>query len=110
MTSTVFGSGPSDLGAASVSSADASSFTLQFDCNVAQAFASLREAVIMMVDDDAILVEVVKTSLEDGGYKNFVSTTNPEEAMGMLQEMRPDVLFLDMVMPGVSELRSRSGL
>jgi diguanylate cyclase (GGDEF)-like protein len=104
MTSTVVGSGPSAIGAASVSSAEASSFTLQFDLTVAQAFAALREAVIMMVDDDPILVEVVKTTLEDGGYTNFISTTNPEEAMGKLQEVRPDVLFLDMVMPGLSGL------
>lgn len=104
MTSTVVGFEPSEIGAASVSSADVSSSTLRFDLNGAQAFASLREAVIMMVDDDAILVEVVKTSLEDDGYRNFISTTDPEEAMGMLQEMRPDVLFLDMVMPGLSGL------
>jgi diguanylate cyclase (GGDEF)-like protein len=74
------------------------------DQAVEQSLAALREAAVMMVDDDPVLVDVVQASLEEAGYGNFTACTEPLTAIDRLQEQRPDVLFLDMVMPGITGL------
>ena len=38
--------------------------------------AALKQATIMMVDDEPVIVETLENLLEDAGYKNFVSTTD----------------------------------
>jgi diguanylate cyclase (GGDEF)-like protein len=64
-------------------------------------FAQLRQASIMMVDDEPITMEVVQTFLEDAGYRKFILVEDSTRAMGELRERRPDVLLLDVVMPEV---------
>ncbi len=58
--------------------------------------------VVMMVDDESLNLEVLQTFLEEAGYREFVSVTEPEKALGLLTERHPDVLLLDLVMPGMS--------
>lgn len=65
-------------------------------------FEGLREATVMMVDDEPITIEVLAEFLDEAGYKNFVSTSDPREAMDLLAKERPDVLLLDLMMPYVS--------
>jgi len=60
------------------------------------------ESVIMMVDDEPINIEVLQTFLQDAGYKKFVSTSNPLEALDLIAAHRPDVVLLDIVMPEMS--------
>ena len=63
---------------------------------------SLKQATIMIVDDEQIIVETLENLLEDAGYKNFVSTTNPRKALELIQTARPDIVLLDVMMPEVS--------
>lgn len=65
-------------------------------------FAQLRNASIMMVDDEPITMEVVQTFLEDAGYRKFILIDDSLQAMDRLREQRPDVLLLDVVMPGLN--------
>ena len=65
-------------------------------------FDALRNFSVMMVDDDPIMLEVVQTYLEEAGYTSFVTTSEPAEAMQLFVQHRPDVLLLDLKMPGVS--------
>ena len=65
-------------------------------------FAALRNATVMMVDDDPLMLEVVQTFLEEAGYTSFVTTSRPAEAMTMMVERQPDILLLDLMMPEVS--------
>jgi diguanylate cyclase (GGDEF)-like protein len=58
--------------------------------------------VVMMVDDEQLNLEVLQTFLEEAGYKEFISVTEPEKALGLLAERHPDVMLLDLVMPGMS--------
>jgi diguanylate cyclase (GGDEF)-like protein len=57
---------------------------------------------VMMVDDDPLMIEVVQTYLEEAGYRSFVTTSRPTEAMGLFVAQRPDILLLDLKMPEVS--------
>ena len=65
-------------------------------------FEQLKDATIMLVDDEPITMEVVRTFLEDAGYRNFILVENSTQAMDQLREHRPDVLLLDVVMPEVT--------
>ena len=65
-------------------------------------FEQLKDATIMLVDDEPITMEVVRTFLEDAGYRNFILVEDSTQAMDQLREHRPDVLLLDVVMPEVT--------
>jgi len=81
-----------------------SSPSVQVALDIQNGLNALHDAVVMMVDDDSVLIEVLQSSLEEEGYHDFVATTNPLKAVDLVREARPDVLFLDMVMPRMSGL------
>ena len=62
----------------------------------------LTGALVMMVDDEPINIEVTQIHLEDAGYERFVSTSDATAALALLADARPDVLLLDLMMPGMS--------
>ncbi|WP_167527813.1 GGDEF/EAL domain-containing response regulator [Desulfosarcina alkanivorans] len=62
----------------------------------------LLDATIMMVDDEPITMEIVQILLEEAGYRHFVMVENPAKAMHTLEEKRPDLLLLDLMMPEIS--------
>jgi diguanylate cyclase (GGDEF)-like protein len=72
------------------------------DANHGEEQEKLLDAVVMMVDDEPINIEVTQVYLEEAGYTRFVSTSEPQEALALLIERRPDVLLLDLMMPKVS--------
>ena len=67
-----------------------------------RAASPLLNAKVMIVDDEPLMIELVQAHLEDGGYTNFVSTSNPGEALGLMRREQPGVLLLDLMMPNVS--------
>ncbi|WP_432823637.1 GGDEF/EAL domain-containing response regulator [Trichloromonas sp.] len=62
----------------------------------------LKRATIMIVDDEPINIEVVQAFLEDDDYCNFTCVDDSTQAMRILEESRPDLLLLDLMMPDVS--------
>lgn len=66
--------------------------------------AGLSEALIMMVDDELLNIEMTQAFLSEAGYKQFVETQDPEQAIPMMRKQRPGVLLLDLSMPKVSGL------
>ena len=65
-------------------------------------FGNLLDAVVMMVDDEPINIEVTQVYLEEAGYTRFVSTSEPREALDLVAQRHPDVLLLDLNMPGMT--------
>lgn len=63
---------------------------------------ALRDAKVMIVDDEPIMMDVVQAFLEDAGYSNFLTTDDSNGALEMMLKERPDVLLLDLIMPGKS--------
>lgn len=59
---------------------------------------------ILIVDDEPINIKVAQKYLAQAGYKNFLSTSEPREAVGMVRRDEPDVIILDVMMPDVSGL------
>lgn len=66
--------------------------------------AGLSEALIMMVDDEVLNIEMTQAFLSEAGYKHFVQTQDPEQALPMMRRRMPGVLLLDLSMPKVSGL------
>lgn len=62
----------------------------------------LKNAVIMMVDDEPIMMEVLQAFLEDEGYQNFITVEDSTLAMERLKQEQPDILLLDLKMPIVN--------
>ena len=58
-------------------------------------------AKVLIVDDDAQLLEMVGMMLESGGHTPIL-VKNPEEALGRIQEEEPDALIIDVMMPSMS--------
>lgn len=60
-------------------------------------------AKILLVDDDALLVRMYQKKLENDGY--IVATADDgEEALQRLQELKPDLILLDIMMPKLNGL------
>lgn len=64
--------------------------------------AVMTHASVMMIDDEPILIELVRAFLEEAGYNEFIGINDPETAMGSIQANKPDVLLLDLMMPKVN--------
>ncbi|MGH6628260.1 MAG: response regulator, partial [Burkholderiales bacterium] len=58
---------------------------------------TLKTAIVMIVDDEPVNIEVTQVYLEEAGYWKFVSTSDPLKALGLLASERPDVLLLDLM-------------
>ncbi len=56
---------------------------------------------VLLVDDDADLREALRTHLELSGYA-VIEAREGAEALRLLVEERPDVVLLDIMMPGLS--------
>jgi len=63
-----------------------------------------KQALIMMVDDEPIILETLQMFLEDAGYDNFITTTEPKRALNMVVLKKPDVVLLDVMMPEITGL------
>jgi diguanylate cyclase (GGDEF)-like protein len=77
---------------------------------------ALHDAKVMIVDDEPIMMDVVQAFLEEVGYSNFLTTDDSSAALDLILKERPDVLLMDLIMPGKSgfdllaEIRSEPAL
>jgi CheY-like chemotaxis protein len=56
---------------------------------------------VMIVDDEESLIELVTAILEQEGYE-VMTAMDGEEALRKLEKQKPDLVLLDMMMPGMS--------
>lgn len=60
-----------------------------------------RPPTILIIDDLESNLELMTAILEDQGY-NIVASKLPEKALGLAMECEPDLVVLDVMMPGIS--------
>lgn len=58
-------------------------------------------ALIMIVDDSPTEVHVLRTALENHGYET-VAASDGQECLSLVREVKPDLILMDVVMPGVN--------
>ena len=65
-------------------------------------YSQLKNAAIMMVDDEPIMLEIIQALLEDAGYGNFIPVEKSTQAIDMIMQTSPDLLLLDLDMPEIN--------
>ena len=55
----------------------------------------------MMIDDETIMIELIKIFLEDTGYLQFSGISDSTKALQAIFKEEPDIILLDIVMPKV---------
>ena len=65
---------------------------------------AVRKAKIMIIDDEQLVIKVVKRYLTAEGYINFVTVNDSRQAVKRIWEEQPDVILSDINMPHVSGL------
>mgnify|MGYP001366547452 FL=1 len=63
-------------------------------------------AKIMVVDDTAFLRTMLKNILVQGGHEVIVEADNGEEAVQKYKAWRPDLVTMDITMPGMEGLEA----
>jgi len=58
-------------------------------------------SLIMIVDDSPTEVHIMKTALEKHGFQTL-SAANGNECLTLAREVKPDLIFMDVVMPGLN--------
>ena len=61
-------------------------------------------AKIMIVDDEPINIMAVRKYFQDAGFSNVAATSDPRQIMATMERENPDVLLLDIMLPGVDGL------
>ena len=70
---------------------------------------------VLVVDDEAAILRIIRTSLRVFGY-DVVTSESGEEALKLVESEKPDIMLLDVLMPGkngfetLKELRAKSDL
>jgi len=70
---------------------------------------------VLVVDDDPALAEMLTIVLRTEGFESLVCSTG-DKALGAFHEFRPDVVLLDLMLPGkdgidvCKEIRAESGV
>ena len=63
---------------------------------------AVKSGKVVIIDDDAFLIQVLKKHLKDAGYTNLVSTSDSSQAYDLILEEKPDVVLTDFIMPSVN--------
>jgi len=69
--------------------------------------------VLLIIEDDPLIVKIYSTRLKADGFEVF-SAENGEDGIALIEEKKPDVIVLDVMMPrvdgfGVLEAIARQG-
>jgi two-component system chemotaxis response regulator CheY len=59
---------------------------------------------VLVVDDSALIRRMICTTLIDSGWEIAGEASDGQQAVEMFKAIRPDVITLDIIMPGCSGL------
>ena len=61
----------------------------------------MREKRILIVDDEPVVTEMLKLNLEQIGKYVVSEENNPRQALAAARQFQPDLVLLDVMMPGM---------
>ncbi len=59
------------------------------------------DGIVLVVDDEKTIVNIMEAYLSKAGYK-VMKAYNGEDALRMVSEFNPDIILLDIMMPGIN--------
>lgn len=62
---------------------------------------TFNDAVIMIVDDEPLIMDMLEACLEQKGYQFFIKIEDSRQAIAAIAIQRPDVVLLDLNMPNL---------
>ena len=66
----------------------------------------MANTTIMVVDDSPFASKQIKDIVEENGYEVIGYAKNGEEGVRMYDELKPDIVILDIIMPGIDGLET----
>ena len=64
----------------------------------------MKDRTILVVDDEADLLEMVRSIFERAGFTNILTAESGKEALKIWKDRQPDMIILDIMMPGMDGL------
>lgn len=61
---------------------------------------------IMVVDDSPFAAKQIQDLVEENGYEVVAYAKNGEEGIKLYEEVHPDIVILDIIMPGIDGLET----
>ena len=61
----------------------------------------MNDRIILVVDDEAELLEMVKSIIERAGFTQILTAASGKTALEICKEKQPDMVILDVMMPGM---------
>lgn len=61
----------------------------------------MNDRIILVVDDEAELLEMVKSIFERAGFTQILTAVSGKTALEICKEKQPDMVILDVMMPGM---------
>src|SRR2546428_9351214 len=65
---------------------------------------------ILIADDEAVIRLGLRSMLEDQGYRVVGEAADGDRALALVRRLRPDLVFLDIKMPGIDGLQAARAL
>jgi len=65
---------------------------------------------ILIADDEAVIRLGLRSMLEDQGYRVVGEAADGTRALDLVRRLRPDLVFLDIKMPGIDGLQAAQAL
>lgn len=66
----------------------------------------MANTTILVVDDSPFASKQIKDIVEENGYEVIGYAKNGEEGIRMYDELKPDIIILDIIMPGIDGLEA----
>lgn len=63
---------------------------------------------LMVVDDSPFASKQIQNTVEENGYEVVAYAKNGEEGIKLYDEVKPDVVLMDIIMPGIDGLETAS--
>ena len=68
----------------------------------------MKKARVMAIDDSAAILTIVAAYLEDSEFEVIASERDGRRAVERFKEVQPDIVLLDLIMPGQSGMETLS--